>query len=619
MENIKIKKELLKEEALEKLNQYNKEESNKTFFASAGFQHENTEVVYITKDEIEKGPYFVLDKIYSAKDNGLFINVQTNPRDEDIRFLNFLLRDRRSNNKRGTFFKNKSSRHLRLVTPEEFLNEVQFSDSYFMDVSLKDVYTRRETATSKDIYDKETGSYKQNAKAYSYVKTDRSNIFSVGSLLIDIDFHEENMSEKELDLLADGILFFAMQEGAYYTPTAIVNSGRGLQLHFVLEERLFRHGADKNQRNIDKMLRLSHQALMDKYDNIILPNLPYDDLKCDRNINAINQKRRVPGTLNFKSGTYAKVVHFNESQVIMLGDMLNDYYGEYSEFLEAQKSWEKETTKRRNKTGNNGNGRGNISIVLEKRIADFEKAMIEVSNFESSGWRNNAYFSLAVQYINLKKYNNMSFKSIAAELERIDSQLQKPYFTKGFDKIESFVMSADESYNNFNSQFLTNDSIEEYTTVLQLAYNNGVELEFFFKETITEKRNKLLKANKEKRNKRIQETKRLVLQNYNIQDISNKLDITRNTVYQYLKEILGKTGSSLKGLLKEVKNFLVKDKLKEVLQLKRASKKMLASAITKWNKISKGSVSHLSQIISGSKDILLFDTGKSNRFEKIPI
>lgn len=565
---INSKKELKQRKQLHKNKLKNtKSTSSKTIYSSDGFKNsalKNKKTVYLRKEEVLSMDNYEINKVrYEALLNEELFCVEKNPNELDYKFLELLY----GNKITPIFFKNKKSSSFLCKSINNFFKLRQYNNNYYMPVTVHDYDNRKTTTRTKEDIDAVTGEFKKLANAVNYVSTDRKNINGVLELVIDIDFHDKNLDYKELESFAKSVDYFSMESNVQ--PTAIVVTGRGIQLHYVLKDVIYR-----NSENIDKLLKKSYEVLKKTLNNEVLPLIDISAFaKCDDSLNPINQKVRVPGTLNFASMTYAHVVVFNEDRLYNLGQLLSEKLGDYEEYKANQERLLEELkNKKGNYHGNNGNGRHNIFTLFEKRISDIMNSMVFASEELGTGFRNNGYLTLVWQYINLKKFDEpLNDETISQIVFNFDQGLSCPYF-KSLPEVERFVESTYRTIDNSKTINLKNTSIENFCMALRYAHDYNQEMTVFFKETVTEKRLKK-KLLREESNERLKKNIRMqVIGGSNISSIAIYNNIARNTVYKVIKELLESLGISIKGLtgsLDELRNAL----LKEIINNKKSKTK----------------------------------------------
>ena len=502
----------------------------KTKYSSFGFEdsfNKSRKTLLLTEEQITSlEPYEIFKLRQEALKNKALFCAEKNPTELDYKLLDLIFRDKVI----PMFFRNKLSSSISNKSAKDFYAEKQYANNYFMPITVKSFKKRRITGRTSEDVDMSTGEVKKFGKAVSYVQTSKNNINGVLDVVIDIDFHNESKTYDELVDLSSSVDFFANEAGVQ--ATAIVVTGQGIQLHYVLEQPVYR-----NSKNIDKLLETFNKKLKDVINTEVLPNIAgCEYVKCDEALNPVSQKVRLPGTLNFVSFTYSHVVILNEDRLYHIGNFLNKFLGDYEDYRESirLKIKENEEKKSKRKGGNHGNGRHNLSNALEKRINDISDAIVFQSEFQSTGFRNNGYLTLVWQMLNLKTLNK---KMVTEYISNIDAKLSVPYF-KNMSAIERFVDSAERTMHSSKNKALTNKKIESYCTSLQFAKDNGMEFEIFFKETVEEQRKKKRLAKQEERGMLIKKLKTNVLNGVDITNIARKLNVARNTVYAMIKECL---------------------------------------------------------------------------------
>lgn len=512
--------------------------------------------VRISKENIlsKKLPIYNVDTIYRLKKSGHTAMIEKNPSDSDIEFLELLFKG-----VYPTFFGGKTSASIRTPkTVKEFFDLDQMSNNYYMPVTYKDISNKKKA----EYIDNIGQSYKK-----FYTSTDKSNINSVRAVLVDIDCHtdEDLPLPEEIDHLARSINYMADQEGL--APTAVINSGRGVQLIYILEEPVYR-----NKHVIDKMLRTFHRTLTTRLNEDILPHIEspteaIPQLKCDKQINPINQKMRCPGTLNYQSGSYAHVVILNKHNLFNMTNFLGENLGDYEEHSERIKELRKLKKKQKAKKGRkNTNSKNNMGIYCTRRIEAIKKAINYASEKKGTGFRNNGYFSLIWQMLGsleISNYRYTRLEDIASEIYDFDSTLKIPYFSSFYEALK-LVRSTARTRNNSNKKNLTNVAIENYCVALSIAHEDGIDLDIFYKPIQAQIRLEKKIAREEEEEHLLKNISKAILTNRTIVAISEDFKKARGTIYNKLRTIAEKLGirqskKSLKGLFKKIYRALIRE------------------------------------------------------------
>ena len=423
---------------------------SKTHISSDGFdksEKQRKKSRYISKDEIEKLDTYERYKLKNeAYKNDEILCVEKNPSELDYKLFEIIY----GKNVMPIFFEKADSSTLKVMTPKNFYRRRQYSANYFMPVTVKSFKERKVTGRTITETNKE-GVTEKFASARSFVDTSRDNINGVLDVVIDIDFHnrEERLEFKELEQFAHSVNFFATEANAQ--PTAIVVTGNGIQMHYVLEAPAYRN----NTKVIDKLLKAFYKTLKNVINSKVLPQISLsENTKCDEALNPINQKVRVPGTYNFAAHTYAHNVVLNENTKYNMGNFLSENLGDYEEYKENQAIKKKEKSKKSNYRGNNGNGTKNIQRMLNRRIDDIESAMVYTSKHIKTGFRNNGFFCLIWQLLNLSDYDKRLNKvKIATRVFEISEKLDVPYF-KSYRQARNLVDSVEKTMKKSENRWM---------------------------------------------------------------------------------------------------------------------------------------------------------------------
>lgn len=135
----------------------------------------------------------------------------------------------------------------------------------------------------------------------------------INALFFDLDCHEapQGLMRQCVDAVLERIIDGA-QEERIPNPTIIVDSGRGLQLLYVLERSIpyrFRGGGTYNEKGVEYCKHVQVQ-LADVFEELI-EGIPYAEV--DRKVFDLPRVGRIPGTFNTKAGRYASLVNVREA------------------------------------------------------------------------------------------------------------------------------------------------------------------------------------------------------------------------------------------------------------------------------------------------------------------
>lgn len=443
--------------------------------------------VEVNNDGIERDPFDILDDFKRVKDDGAIPYIEIDLSSLDKEFIDFLAR-----NGAIPIFLNAKTSSMRLARTNDILTEdgkkhslvygkdenkqnlsKQFGNTYFMPVILRSL---KKTNKSREVYVDKNG--KEKEVITYFCSSSKKNILSVQDIMLDIDIRDDEMSyEKSLySNYANSILYFA-EEKNIPKPTAIVYSGRGLQLHFVAKEQVY-----LNSKKASNLIKYVHSELVKAYDNDILSEIILPDgtnPKVDKATGAISQKMRLPGTYNLKSGTKAETLYFNKDCTHVFSEILDSLIGTKEEnakdierrrLLKEKAAEEKKNKKKSKKNLYKGqniseesvNNRReaaakNLNETLKNRVFDIKDSMIFAANRKPIGFRNNGYFNLILHAV----YAKMPYKEIKAIILEIEENIPAPYF-RNEEEIFNFYKRIKAEYYNPSFKF-SNELIVEKT------------------------------------------------------------------------------------------------------------------------------------------------------------
>ena len=142
----------------------------------------------------------------------------------------------------------------------------------------------------------------------------------VNALFYDLDAH--GGGEEAAVQAAEAALEAAILDGRIPFPTMMVETGRGLQVYYVLERSIpcKISGGTANKKAISYYKRIE-AGLAGRLESVIAPL--GGKIRLDRSVFDFSRVGRVPGTLNTKSGTFAKLVSNQELYYTL--DQLSGY------------------------------------------------------------------------------------------------------------------------------------------------------------------------------------------------------------------------------------------------------------------------------------------------------
>lgn len=434
-----------------------KTRSVRTINKSEGYKAPS--VIELNPDNFHDGIDFVMAFSRVRRDGKLpFVRLELNKEEEG--FLKLVTRG-------GLVpvFKGKGSNNIFLKRPEEISNgdfNRQFSDTYFMPV----LYKSTELSRSSKVKYVDSNDNKIE-KEVSFMSTAKRNILAINEVMLDIDIRQ-NIEGQEVSYdegmykrISESILYFACEDNLPL-PTAIVATGRGLQLHFVAKDPIY-----LNSKKAENLIDFTRDKLKEAY-NSVLSNITVEGsgpIICDDATGSFSQKMRLPGSVNLKSGTRARLIHFSEERVYIFSDILNDLVGEREEKVKVNVIKNKRMLNKKLSPAQMCSYNQNLRDTQIKRMKDISEALIlKARAGEEVGYRNNAYWAMATVGV----MANLSYEEIRKRLLETDAKLNKPYFTSE-KKMRSLISYAREN----SPEKLSNKSIEKKVLCVEEALNKG--------------------------------------------------------------------------------------------------------------------------------------------------
>lgn len=434
-----------------------KTRSVRTINKSEGYKAPS--VIELNPDNFHDGIDFVMAFSRVRRDGKLpFVRLELNKEEEC--FLKLVTRG-------GLVpvFKGKGSNNIFLKRPEEISNgdfNRQFSDTYFMPV----LYKNTELSRSSKVKYVDSNDNKIE-KEVSFMSTAKRNILAINEVMLDIDIRQ-NIEGQEVSYdegmykrISESILYFACEDNLPL-PTAIVATGRGLQLHFVAKDPIY-----LNSKKAENLIDFTRDKLKEAY-NSVLSNITVKGsgpIICDDATGSFSQKMRLPGSVNLKSGTRARLIHFSEERVYIFSDILNDLVGEKEEKVKVNVIKNKRMLNKKLSPAQMCSYNQNLRDTQIKRMNDISEALIlKAKAGEEVGYRNNAYWAMATVGI----MANLSYEEIRKRLLETDAKLNKPYFTSE-KKMRSLISYAREN----SPEKLSNKSIEKKVLCVEEALSTG--------------------------------------------------------------------------------------------------------------------------------------------------
>lgn len=240
-----------------------------------------------------------------------------------------------------------------------YINKIHRDDDGFITIGVKD---KKETFyqwcySEDELMKKEVIQYLHTLKLNTYISINSfyipvrnsNNIRRINALYIDIDNHKELVTKEMVQALLKHL------QNKYYSkvipdPTIVVETGRGVQLIFLLEH-LPKQGL-KFWQNIENELAKR------------LKSLNFKGFELDESCTDVTRVFRMPGTLNTKSNSYAEIIEINNN-IYRLDELKKEYF----------KYIPKSTRKRKNKVLNLTSGQTGLNIyeLNWKRREDIQR------------------------------------------------------------------------------------------------------------------------------------------------------------------------------------------------------------------------------------------------------
>lgn len=129
----------------------------------------------------------------------------------------------------------------------------------------------------------------------------------LNALFFDLDCHNQNASRTQATVhRALNVLQQAVEAHLLPQPTMTINSGRGVQLFFVLERSVpYRFESGSINQKAIRLFELVQSGLANTLERIVSP---VEGLEVDRATFDVSRVSRIPGTFNAKAGRFASLV-----------------------------------------------------------------------------------------------------------------------------------------------------------------------------------------------------------------------------------------------------------------------------------------------------------------------
>lgn len=252
-----------------------------------------------------------------------------------------------------------------------------------------------------------------------------ATLYRINSLFIDIDCHDGPFDLEQTMYYLEEEFF----EKNVPRPSRIVASGRGLQLHYLIENA---------PRMALPLWQLLQDRLIKEFESI---SSYVEGVNVDTRCRDVTRIARLPGTYNTKSKTMAYIVD-NYAYRYRLDEIVDGYYTDLQfdrEKAKEKKSTNKKAKKKQNKVVN----LFTRYSLLCARIADLTK-IIELRNNDCNGYRDEILFIFGWTVIS----KNMTEQQVVNEILAINTLFKEPLSDREARQKAKYI------YKKFQSQVL---------------------------------------------------------------------------------------------------------------------------------------------------------------------
>jgi hypothetical protein len=398
-----------------------------------------------------------------------------------------------------------------------------------------DTYFTSETLAEADNYIevyKDSQLYTTNCTFKSENRS-RYNVAEITALYIDIDSHLVTPTDKELEALKEFILEKAKAKIIPY-PSSIVDSGRGVHLHFNLK-----NAADTN------LYSLLARALQEKIDTIIKDfDIFYgveNFTQCDKSKKNANDLHRIVGTYNPKANKYAKLL-YSCRNTYTLEQLQKDYNLTLKDtkgrVMDLEGLTAEDICIANTKELKEYKGRCLAFTKETLRTARLQDlfSIIRLRNARNilEGYR----FNLLTVLLPLLRENNPTINDLLENVREFNNTFKKPLEDKEVINYVAWALQQPKGYQSNRHIISTLGLTEREQTHLKTLINPKLakkrkNARYYSNSSFYQ----IIKArNEEKREKAIAKAKDLREQGYKLKDIATALDRTTRTIINYLKE-----------------------------------------------------------------------------------
>lgn len=330
-------------------------------------------------------------------------------------------------------------------------------------------------------------------------KRKRENLINIQNLVIDIDFHKNQIKQKDIQLFKNAII-----KECTIKPNLINETGRGIQLWFAIEP--CHQSLDKICLSVIDMICQDIQRIIDSSNQKI-------DLEIDRSSSLkLNGLFRFPFSYNTKSNTWgnAEVIHYEEKNINELRKTLQNkgYKSQY--FKDYERKKEKKQKPKQHKFHQKINNNDYTPYLIHRK--KFMDHLWKTRNIEI-GTRDKMIFATYATLIYLFE------ESEAREYcEILNDNLKDPL---PYGEILSIFKEIEKNHHKF--------SVQKFFDFIEATPS---EIEWYNENKTKEKRKEERKNKKIERNNKVKE---LYKKGKSITEISKMLEISRPTIYKILE------------------------------------------------------------------------------------
>lgn len=446
-----------------------------------------------------------------------------------------------------------------MITNQEFIKFV-YNETYVMYRIGNSQTIGKANLFEKKIKNNKNSYFSTGSACYPFKRKDNNKfdftsdgIGAAHAIVIDIDAHDNDFEFKEEHI--DAMEFYGFFD-SILRPNAVIYTGRGLHLWYVIEPLLYNKESLKSYyKDTVTLLIKQIQKELKKIKTEFSANLIVD-----KNVSSVRQLIRIPGSMN--KGKKVRIVRdYNTSSKYTLQEI--------QEYYEEEKKEDAIKNKILYKNINGQMTEEDLIKLNEKRLDDMD-TLIELRRQSKTliGSRQNILSNTIWCSINMGRSKEETLNLLH---EKNDSMgPNKIWNQRKLNKMYEYV----EKYHERRPR-ISNQSMCEFCLVTE------EEKEFLYIA-----KSKKHSKQKTQRKKILQSNKifNLYTQGYNYIQIAEKLKMHRTTVSKYLKEEIKAKAQEHERLRKRVLEY-IKNKKNTSNRIKRTVKDVEKISQTIVNKI----------------------------------